>query len=111
MKLEGLDKLSDDDIITRRAEFMRDLVAYRMQLRMQQLEDTSKIRKTRKALARLNTELRARELAKGLPKGSLLGRSTVQAPVETTGEGEAQGKRSRFGLGFIKDALLGKRSE
>ncbi len=112
MKTESLDKLSDDDIITRRAELMRELMAHRIQLRMQQLEDNSKIKKTRRALARMNTELRKREIAQGLPKSALLGRTTVRPQdVSDSGEGVQTGRRSRFGLGFLKDALLGKRSE
>ncbi len=112
MKLENLHTLSDEDIITRRAEYMRELVGLRMQLRLQQLEDNSRIRKTRKALARLNTELRAREIAKKLPKGALLGRASVRLDAGVPEEQDkAKGKRSRFGLGVLKEALLGKPTE
>ncbi len=112
MKIEGLNRLSDNDIITKRAELMRELMALQIQLRMQQLENTSKIKKTRRAVARLNTELRAREIAQNLPKGTLLGRSVAKAHDEATGaEAEGTGKRSRFGFGLLKDALLGRKSD
>lgn len=114
MKTDGLETLSDNDIVTRRTEVMRELVTNRIQLRTAQLEDTSLVNKKRKSLARLDTELRAREIARNLPKGSLLSRSVARLddePETGTEEAAAPAKRSRFGLGFLKDALLGRRSE
>ena len=114
MKVEGLETLSDNDIVARRTEVMRDLVRAQLRLRTGQLEDTSVLGKTRKVLAQMNTELRAREIAQNLPKGTLLNSSVAKAdgPENEGGpEGVTSAKRSRFGLGFLKDALMGKRSE
>ncbi len=112
MKTESLKSLSDNDIVVRRSELMRDLMVTQFQLRTGQLEDSSRLKKFRRSLAKLNTELRARELASGLEKGVLVNR-TVSRVAEQPGQGSETApapKRSRFGLGFIRDTLLGRRS-
>lgn len=113
MKRESFHNLSDDDLLLRRAEHMRELTVSQFQLYTGQLEDNSRIGKLRKEIARLNTELRTREIRNGMSKGALLSRAvslpSEQAAAETT-ETAAPAKRSRFGLGFIRDTLLGRRS-
>ena len=113
MKGDGLDNLSDNDILARRADVMREVTKIRIQVATQQQEDTSKVGRLRKDLARLNTELRAREIKQGLAKGMLTGRASVmvEGDDEVPGDDSVKGKKSRFGLGFFKDAVCGKRSE
>jgi large subunit ribosomal protein L29 len=111
---EDLKGLSETDILVRRAEVMRDLMVSQFQLHTGQLEDSSRIGKMRKRLARLNTELRSREIAANLPKGTYLNQNVArpgEASLALPTEASAPVKRSRFGLGFLRDTLLGKRSK
>lgn len=109
---EDLKTLSETDILVRRAEVMRDLMVSQFQLHTGQMEDSSQLKNMRRRLARLNTELRAREIAANLPKGSYLHRTEARPGGEQVAMpmGEARtARKSRFGLGFLRDTLLGKR--
>jgi large subunit ribosomal protein L29 len=110
---EDLKSLSESDILVRRAEVMRDMMVSQFQLHTGQMEDSSQLKKMRRRLARLNTELRAREIAANMPKGSYLNRTIARVggeqPVIPAGEAAATPRKSRFGLGFLRDTLLGKR--
>jgi ribosomal protein L29 len=110
---ENLSGVDIDALLSRRAELIRDLMVARFQLRIGQLEDSSTLPKLRRSMARVNTELRSREVAGGLAKGTLLGRSVPLpqvAGIEDETESEGTGADNGSGRGFIRDTLLGKRS-
>ena len=69
----GLDLkgLSDQALVEKISTTERDLVTARFDHAQQQLEDTSTLSRIRKDIARMKTEVRARELAQGLRKGQL----------------------------------------
>lgn len=96
--------MTDDELIARRAEIMRTLALSLFQLRSGQLQNTSTLKVLRRDVARANTELRVREVAQGVVKGSLLGR-TVGKRGENSDAGE-KSRRSRFGLGPIREAIV-----
>jgi len=108
---DDLKTLANEDVVVHRSEIMRDLMVAQFQVRTGQLEDSSQLPKLRKKLARLNTELRAREIAQNLPKGSIGCRQPAPPAKEDVEESGGQvTRRSRFGLGAIRDTLLGKRT-
>lgn len=94
-------ELSDEELLVQRAEASRQLAILMFQLRTGQLRNTSLIKGAKKTIAQVNTELRARELANGSVKGSLVGRVPSTNKEETKGQ-----KRSRFGLGVLTQPLL-----
>ena len=112
MKIENFKALADDDILLRRAKTMQELMLTQFQLRTGQLEDSAKIRKLKKELARIATELRAREIAGGLTQGALSSKVVhgISASADEPVAEATSSKRSRFGLGSIRDALFGRRS-
>jgi len=75
MKKENLKELSPDDLLIRRDEALRDIVRLQLAAATGQLQNTSALRFARRRVARLNTELRQREIAGGLVKNALTGRS------------------------------------
>lgn len=86
---ENLSGVEVDALLSRRAEIIRDLMVVRFQLRIGQLEDSSTLSKLRRSMARVNTELRRREVIGGLEKGTLLGRN-VPLPEIASVEGGAE---------------------
>ncbi len=60
--LEQLDESSDDELIERMSHIRESLLNLRFRSASGQIEDPMRIRKYRKAIARINTLLRAREL-------------------------------------------------
>lgn len=111
---EDLQALSETDLQVRRAEIMRELMVSQFQLHTGQLQNTSTPRNLRRQLARINTELRKREIGADVVKGTYLdripartGESAAPQAVEAT---TSAPKRSRFGLGALREALLGRRS-
>lgn len=71
MKKLDLSNLSDEQLVHRELALERDFVAARFRLHTNQLEDTSKLGKIRKDIARIQTAARARERAKGLHRNAL----------------------------------------
>ncbi len=63
MKAEEIRQLSTEEIRARLDEAREELMRLRFQHAMGVLEDTSRLRKTRRLIARLLTVLRERELA------------------------------------------------
>lgn len=113
MKRVELQPLSHDDLIVRRSELMRKLMVAQFQLKTGQLENTASLKQMRRDLARLNTELRGREIAEGVARGSMLHRHVASGAAASEAKevvAAPVGRRSRFGLGFIRDTLLGRRS-
>ncbi len=58
-----ISELSDTELVDRLGETKKELFNLRFQHATGQLENTSRLGQTRKDIARLNTELRAREIA------------------------------------------------
>ena len=59
----ALSELSVDQLVDKRAEGKRELFNLRFQLATGALENSSRIKKVKREVARVSTELRARELA------------------------------------------------
>ena len=62
-KIADVLAMSDDEIVDRLAEARRELFNLRFQLATGQLDNTGRIAIVKKDIARLHTELRAREVA------------------------------------------------
>ena len=58
-----ISELSDTELVERLGETKKELFNLRFQHATGQLENTSRLGQTRKDIARINTELRAREIA------------------------------------------------
>lgn len=71
MKKIDLSNLSDEQLVHRELALERDFVAARFRLHTNQLEDTSKLGKIRRDIARLQTAARSRERAQGLHRNAL----------------------------------------
>ena len=104
MKVSELASLSDEQLVHKELELERSMLAHTFRHRLGQLENTSVLRETRRAIARAETLLTSRERAAGLSKGSLKGRFQAtfvpSAPVAAGGAGE----------GFLKGILDKKES-
>ncbi len=66
MEIDDLKALSDEDLRKERDESYRALMNLRFRAATMQLSNVNEIRKTRKRIARINTVIRQRELAKGV---------------------------------------------
>lgn len=64
MKANELRELSNEELLAKEAEYKEELFNLRFQLATGQLEDTSRIKKVRKNIARVKTVLRQAKLAK-----------------------------------------------
>ena len=98
MSDNGLAALSDEQLVHRELSLERDLIAARFRLATNQLDDSSRLKKLRKNIARARGEQRNRELDQGLAKDSLRSRWTSSfdpAAVQSADEGGADG-------GFLK---------
>ncbi|MBE0409678.1 MAG: 50S ribosomal protein L29 [Anaerolineales bacterium] len=62
MKLTEIRALSDDEIISRLSDAKEELMRLRFQQATGELTDTSRLKYSRKTIARLHTVLREREL-------------------------------------------------
>jgi large subunit ribosomal protein L29 len=56
--------MTDEDLVTELDDTHRELMNLRFQSETMQLSDVNQIKKTRKRIARINTVLRERELAR-----------------------------------------------
>ena len=90
MARKDLGALGDADIVSELAGKQHDLVKAQFALSMNRLQNTSSLRKLRREIAQLNTELRRREIANGLAKNTLSARHRVSGPV-VRAAGEASG--------------------
>ncbi|MCB0952440.1 MAG: 50S ribosomal protein L29 [Microthrixaceae bacterium] len=63
MAVEILTEMGEDELVSRLADEKERLFKLRFQLATGQLENSSAIKKAKKDIARLLTELRAREIA------------------------------------------------
>ncbi len=62
--LEQLKEAPDEELIARKRQIVESLFNLRFRLASGQIEDPKRLRKYKKAIARINTVLRARELAR-----------------------------------------------
>ena len=62
MKTKDIREFTDDELVTRLAELKNELFNLRFRLASGQLENPVSIRTCKKDIARVNTEIRAREL-------------------------------------------------
>lgn len=68
----SLNELEDQALVQKLVEQEHALVRARFRNSMGRLENTASMKGLRKDIARIRTELRQREVAKGLPKNALL---------------------------------------
>jgi len=96
--------LSDEALVHFELSSERELAALGLRHRMGNLEDTSRLGKLRKVIARAKTLQAQRESAGGLERGSLLRahrpsfKGSVQAGVEQEAGGFLKGVADRLGL-------------
>lgn len=91
--------LDDGALVTELARKRHALVTARFQLSMNRLDNTSQISVLRKDIARLQTEVRRREIAAALPKHSLE-RNYAVDPASLRGGTEAAASG-----GFLKGVV------
>jgi ribosomal protein L29 len=95
---------SDQDLVGQLKAAERALVSDRFQHSLGQLENTAQLRERRKLVARLLGELRSREIARELPKGSL---SAMQVDGDAPGVSQAQGEAGGFLTGIVDKLTQG----
>jgi large subunit ribosomal protein L29 len=101
--------LSDEALVHHELQLERDLVRKNFAHATNQLEDTASVKKVRRAIARIRTEQRSRELANGLGKDALRNAhrasfkpdaaAAAAAPTEQAAGGFLAGIADKFGLG------------
>ncbi|MDP7579310.1 MAG: 50S ribosomal protein L29 [SAR202 cluster bacterium] len=64
MPIDDIRTMTDEDLVTELDDTHRELMNLRFQSETMQLSDVTQIKKTRKRIARINTVLRERELAR-----------------------------------------------
>ncbi|MCL0099412.1 50S ribosomal protein L29 [Dehalococcoidia bacterium] len=64
MPIDDIRTMTDEDLVTELDDTHRELMNLRFQSETMQLSDVNQIKKTRKRIARINTVLRERELAR-----------------------------------------------
>lgn len=62
MQIKEIRELTTDQMVEKEKEFKKELFNLRFQLATGQLEDTARLRKVRKTIARIKTVLREQEL-------------------------------------------------
>lgn len=62
--LEQIKEAPDEELMARKRQIVESLFNLRFRLASGQVEDPKRLRKYKKAIARINTALRARELAR-----------------------------------------------
>lgn len=70
MKAKDVKSLSPEDLNTKVGDLRKKLYGLRVQSQSEKIEDNSQIGKTRRDVARLLTERRARQIAAGAKAGS-----------------------------------------
>lgn len=63
MQIKEIRNLSTAEMVEKEKEFKKELFNLRFQLATGQLEDTARLRKVRKAIARIKTVLREQEMS------------------------------------------------
>lgn len=99
-----LSGMSDEQLVHRGLDLERSLAAHHLRHRLNKLENNSLLGSARRDIARAKTELRCRELAKGLAKGALHDQHVGSwTPTSLAASTEAGG-------GFLKSVLDGAES-
>jgi len=99
--------LTDEQLVQSVRSKERELVAARFRHSSNQLENTATLRVIRKDLARLKTEVRARELANGLHHGALMARHARGGAAAAPAADQGPTERGGFLKGIV-DRLTGK---
>jgi len=97
--------LDDATLVRSLFEQQRALVRSRFAHSMNRLENTASLGVVRRDIARIQTEIRRRELAAGLPKDELLRKNPVD--VRSVEAGESKGKSEGGLLAGVVDKLGG----
>jgi large subunit ribosomal protein L29 len=82
MSSDDLRQMDDRGLLLRRQDVMGELTSSKFRHATGSLKDTSTLRQLRHELARVNTLIRQREQAEGLPKGGLQQRVGKLDPQE-----------------------------
>lgn len=101
MSEQSFKSMEDAALLSHRAGLLKSQVINRFARMNGMLQNVQVLRNIRRDIARVNTELRVREISRNLEKGSLSG----QMPARSD-EGGARQRHSRFGLGKLNGALL-----
>lgn len=107
--MEKLGPMSDEKLVHQEVELERKLLDLSFRLRTGQLDDTSKLGRLRRDIARLRTAERQRELAADLPKDALRNRyrSTWKYSAPEAEDAAPQQQASRGFLKGIVDKIKG----
>lgn len=105
----NLKQLSDEELLVKRVEMVRELISERFKHSVGQVFDSSKLSKLRRNIARANTELRSREIAQKLPVNALLGRAVKSSEVTSADGASSDAPKKTGPLSFVKK-LFGARS-
>ena len=71
MNIQDLRTLDDKGLLLRRQDMVGEIASLKFQHATGQLDDTARLRRVRRDLARVNTVIRQREADTGLHKGGL----------------------------------------
>ena len=109
MNVIEIRQLGDQQLVQEELRLERDLIHARFAHKTGQLEDTSRLRKLRKDIARLRTVQREREREQGLPNDFLREkhRSSFDPKAQAAAPEEAAGKSKGFLKGIV-DKVTGK---
>jgi large subunit ribosomal protein L29 len=110
MKMEDIRKLEDHQLVHEELRLDREIIQARFAMQTGQLEDTSKLGKMRRDIARLRTAQRERERERGLPTDALREKHRASFdPGAVAGEEAAPAAPSSRGfLKGIVDKVTGK---
>jgi large subunit ribosomal protein L29 len=98
MQFSEITDFSDEKLVHTELELERELIAARIRLATNQLEDTSNLKKLRRDIARLHTAARTRETEQGLNKNALRDKHRGSFAAD----GSAKGGEEAGGRGFLK---------
>jgi ribosomal protein L29 len=89
---QGINGMTDVELIHSLLDTERELIGSRIRHSMNQLENTAGLKVLRKSIAQFHTEARRREIDQGLRKDTLLHahRRSYQAGTASAGEGDAE---------------------
>ncbi len=98
MQFAEIRDFSDEKLVHTELELERELIAARIRLATNQLEDTSTLKKLRRDIARLQTAARTREVDQGLNKNALRNKHRGSFSADGTAKSGDDGG----GRGFLK---------
>jgi ribosomal protein L29 len=105
MKYADLAALGDEQLVHKELELERALVSNTFRLRLNQLENTSVLKSTRRDIARAQTILTSRERDGGLARGSLMAKYRGSWTPSA-----GAGSEAAAGEGFLKGILDSRES-